>query len=239
MNYQTQMKVKRWLRKPLVMYAFLGIQTIVFILMTVSETFGSGLLSNQIVGWGAMFKPYVVMDHEYWRFITPIFIHFGIAHFALNSITLYYLGSQIETVFGHWRFFLIYLGGGILGNAVSFAFGQANAISAGASTSLFGLFGAFVVIGYHFRHNPAIAQMARQYFMLILLNLGFNLFMPSIDILGHIGGVFGGALVANVLGVQSGQGDFTIHDKIIGTVLFIFILVICLILGFKKYGFPV
>lgn len=88
-------QMKRWLNQPIFTYLFLAIQTIVFIL---------GYFSPSIQSGGVMFGPFVVYLNEYWRFVTPIFLHFGLAHFAINSVILYYMGQQVEAIYGHSRF---------------------------------------------------------------------------------------------------------------------------------------
>lgn len=233
MNYQTQMKIKRLLKQPLVTYALLGITTIVFLGMEVTGGSENGMV---LIKWGAMVREYIVVLHEYWRFFTPMFLHIGWLHFAVNMVTLYFVGSQVESVYGHWRYLLIYLLSGVAGNVISFTFGSAGSISAGASTSLFGLFGAFIILGRHFKNNPAVSFMVQRYATFIGINLIFNLFSSSVDIMGHIGGLIGGLLVASVLAVPDRSEEFNIHERIIAGIIFIFILVICLVLGFKKYG---
>lgn len=240
MNTQQNNQLSRWLKKPIVTYLFLGIQTAVFLFM---EIYGRGMGGSEstaiLAQFGAMFQPYVVYQHEFWRFVTPIFIHIGLMHYAVNSVTLYYIGSQIEGIYGHWRFFALYLLSGIAGNVASFAFGNPASISAGASTALFGLFGAFLVLGRHFRNNPSIQFMVRRYFVFIALNLVFNLFTPSVDILGHLGGLIGGLLVATFLDVPNHRGQGNIHERIIAALIFVFLIVVCLIMGFKKFVLPV
>ena len=115
MNYQQKLKLNAWLRRPILTYLFLAIQTIVFAMMEFFPFLN-------IPAYLGMFGPSIVVGNEWWRFITPIFIHFGLVHFVMNSLILYFMGDQIETLYGHWRFFLIYLFSGILGNAASFAF---------------------------------------------------------------------------------------------------------------------
>ena len=46
-------------------------------------------------------------DSQYWRLITPIFLHFGILHFIFNSLWLSMLGSRIEEVMGTLHLMLI------------------------------------------------------------------------------------------------------------------------------------
>lgn len=233
MDYQTQMKFKRILKKPFVTYALLGITTIVFLGM---EFTGGSENFNVLIKWGAMYRSAIVDQHEYWRFFTPMFLHIGWMHFLVNMVTLYYVGSQVEAIYGHWRYLVIYLLSGIAGNILSFTFGSAGSISAGASTSLFGLFGAFVILGRHFKNNPAISFIVQRYATFIVINLLFNLFSSSVDIMGHIGGLLGGVLVASFLAVPDRSKEFNIHERIVTGIFFVFLVVICLILGFKKYG---
>ncbi|MEI5993261.1 rhomboid family intramembrane serine protease [Candidatus Enterococcus mansonii] len=233
MNYQTQMKVKRLLKQPLITYILLGITTIVFLGMELS---GGSENSMNLIRWGAMSRGEILNLQEYWRFFTPMFLHIGWLHFVVNMVTLYYVGTQVESIYGHWRYLVIYLLSGIAGNIVSFTFGSPLSISAGASTSLFGLFGAFVILGRHFRNNPAISFMVQRYATFIGINLIFNLFSSSVDIMGHIGGLIGGLLVASALAVPDRAEEFNIHERIISGIIFVFILAVCLALGFKKFG---
>lgn len=79
-----------------------------------------------------------------------------------------------------------------------------DVVAAGASTAVFGAFASIAVVGY-FGHNPYLKQMGQSYQALIVVNLIFNLFMPNVGIVGHIGGLVGGLLVAVFLP--------TLHEK--------------------------
>ncbi|MHC5217868.1 rhomboid family intramembrane serine protease [Enterococcus sp. LJL128] len=230
MDYQTKIKIKRIFNQPFITYGLLVVTTVFFLGM---ELTGGSEVNEVLLRWGAMQKQSIVQNHEFWRFFTPMFLHIGWMHFAVNMVTLYYVGRQVENIYGHWRYLAIYLLSGIAGNLLSFAFSQ-GAVSAGASTSLFGLFGAFLILGRHFRNDPAIAFMSRQYGIFIAINLFFNLFSPSVDIAGHIGGLLGGLLTATFLAVPKRSESFNIHERIISGMIFVFILVICFFLGFKN-----
>ncbi|MBP1048169.1 rhomboid family intramembrane serine protease [Enterococcus sp. BWM-S5] len=232
MDYQTKMKAKRLMNQPIITYILLGITTIVFLGMEVS---GGSESTMVLLNWGAMSKRMIVEYHEFWRFFTPMFLHIGWMHFILNMVTLYYVGAQVENVYGHWRYLAIYLLSGVAGNLLSFSLGASNGISAGASTAIFGLFGAFIILGRHFRNNPAITFMVQRYATFIGINLIFNLFSSSVDILGHIGGLIGGLLAATFLAVPKQSEKFNIHERIISGMIFVFILVVCFFLGFKNY----
>ncbi|MBO0467357.1 rhomboid family intramembrane serine protease [Enterococcus plantarum] len=233
MDYQAQMKLKRLLKQPLVTYLLLGITTIVFLGMELS---GGSENSQVLIRWGAMSRVEILYLDQYWRLFTPMFLHIGWLHFVVNMVTLYYVGSQVESIYGHWRYLLIYLLSGVSGNIISFTFGSPNSISAGASTALFGLFGAFVILGRHFKNNPAVSFMVQRYATFIGINLVFNLFSSSVDIMGHIGGLIGGLLVASALAVPDRSEEFNIHERIISGIIFVFLLGVCLVLGLKKFG---
>ncbi len=73
-----------------------------------------------------------------------------------------------------------------MGNLGSFAF--TDSLSAGASTAIFGLFGAFMMLEKVFPKNPAIVSMAKTFLLFIVLNIGTDIFVSGIDIAGHLGG---------------------------------------------------
>lgn len=173
-----------------VTHLFLAIQIVIFLLMTLN---GGSTNVLTLILFGAKFNP-AIAQGEWWRLIAPMFIHIGFTHILVNSITLYYLGTQMEILYGSLRFALIYLLSGLMGNLMSFAFN--DSISAGASTSLFGLFAAAIVLGRQFPYNSGIQLMARNFTMLIFLNFFFGFFSSAVDNFGHLGGALGGALAA-------------------------------------------
>lgn len=215
--------------QPFVTIGFLSIQTAVFLL--------AYLLPGLLIEFrGSMFGPLIALNHEYWRFVTPIFIHYGLMHFAINSVILYYMGQQVEAIYGHERFFLIYLLSGVLGNVLGFAFNDMNVQAAGASTSLFGIFGAFIVLGIHFKNNPGIQAMVRQFSLFIVLNLVFGLFDQTIDMYGHLGGLIGGILMGNIVALPMRVGKtYSIHVRIISAMILLFLLFFCIVYGLKRY----
>ncbi|CAJ1199849.1 rhomboid family intramembrane serine protease [Companilactobacillus nantensis] len=143
----------------------------------------------------------LVQAGQWWRLITPIFLHIGIFHIFMNGFTLLYVGQILEPMVGHWRFFVIYMLSGVMGNLASFAFGAENVISAGASTSLFGMFAAFLALGVIYRENRFLRELGKSFLGLIAVNLLMDLTMSGIDIWGHVGGAIGGLLLGYALGL--------------------------------------
>lgn len=172
----------------------LALTTLVFIAMQVIY-FGNATSNQAIFNTGGMYGAYVsLFPSQLWRLVTPIFVHIGWEHFFFNALTLYFVGQIAEQIWGHHKFLALYVLSGIVGNIFTLFF-TPNVIAAGASTSLFGVFAAIMVAGY-FGSNPYLKELGRNYQALIIVNLIFNLFTPSIGIAGHIGGLVGGVLCA-------------------------------------------
>ncbi|MGX7233736.1 rhomboid family intramembrane serine protease [Enterococcus italicus] len=222
-------RLRQFRGQPFFTWLFLGIQTLVFLI-------GYFLPNIPLESNGVLYGPAIAFLHQYWRFLTPIFFHFGLMHFAVNSVVLYYMGEQIEAIYGHTRFFIIYLVTGIMGNLMSFAFNTAGIISAGSSTALFGLFGSFIILGFHLRHNPAIEGMVKQFTLFLILSFVFGMFDQSIDIWGHVGGLIGGVLIGNIIGLPKPAKKYSIHIRILSLLILVFFVILCVMYGLKKYG---
>src|SRR5690625_3297030 len=112
-----------------------------FIMFTILEFNGGSTNIDTLIQYGAKYNN-AMMEGEWWRIISSMFLHIGIFHVMLNMIALYYLGTAVERTFGPVRFFIIYFMSGIGGGLASFAFNEQ--VAAGASGALFGLFGALL-----------------------------------------------------------------------------------------------
>ncbi len=211
-------------KRPTATYCLIIINIAVFLAMTVA---GGTENTQVLVEFGAKVNPLIVQG-QWWRLFNPMFIHIGLEHIVLNMVTLYFIGLEIESLFGKWRFVALYLISGLGGNIASFVFSAG--ISAGASTSIFGLFGAFLMLGESYRHDPYIKATAKQFLILVLLNLGLG--FSGIDIAGHIGGLFAGFLLAYVVDAPY-LGRTPFHKRILAGATLLIIYGILLVAGFK------
>ncbi|CAG8694728.1 1663_t:CDS:2, partial [Acaulospora colombiana] len=82
---------------------------------------------------------------QWYRFITPIFLHGGIIHFALNMIFQVFTGAQVESEIGWWRYGIIYMASGIFGFIFGGNFSAPAIPTLGASGSLFGVVGILLL----------------------------------------------------------------------------------------------
>lgn len=178
--------------KPFFTYLFMIIQVLVFLLM---ELNGGSTNSATLIKFGAKFSPYILQG-EWWRFLTPIFIHIGFIHLLMNTISLYLIGAEVERIYGSTRFLLIYLFAGFSGTLASFM--MSPSLSAGASGAIFGCFGALLYFGIVYP-KLFFRTMGSSVIVLILINLIYGFSVPGIDNSGHIGGLIGGFLAAGVV----------------------------------------
>ncbi len=157
--------------------------------------------------YGAMYEPYVVEGHEYYRLLSSIFLHFGIDHLLNNMVMLGALGWNLEPEIGKIRFLVIYFLSGIGGNICSLLLNIAyrdTAISAGASGAVFGLMGALLCAVI--RNKGRIGQLNKKKLaVLVGLSLYFGLTTAGVDNAAHIGGLACGFILEIFLGVAKGK----------------------------------
>ena len=139
-----------------------------------------------------------LQHYELYRLIIYMFLHGGIAHLIVNMYSLSIIGTQIETYFGKTKMVIIYIYSGIVAGLLSSVIH--NVVSIGASSAIFGLLGALLYFGYHYRVYLGEA-LKNNIIPVIVINLGIGFMMPGIDNAAHIGGLIGGYLIAMAVGV--------------------------------------
>lgn len=154
-----------------------------------------------LINLGAKFSPLIDLDNQWWRLLTPIFLHGGLVHLGFNSYALYIMGPDVERLYGWLRFGIIYLVAGLAGSIGSYAFGSLGSPSIGASGAIFGLMGAMGAFAYSARETLGAAahRNLRQISGLAALNLVIGFSLPGIDNYAHIGGLVAGILVGLLL----------------------------------------
>jgi membrane associated rhomboid family serine protease len=130
-----------------------------------------------------------VADGEVWRLVTSGFLHYGLLHLAFNMFSLWILGSMLEPAVGRLRFALIYFVS-LLGGSFGALLLSPDALTAGASGAVFGMFGAAFVV----MRNRGIDFMQSGLGFWLILNLVLTFTANGISIGGHLGGLFAGAL---------------------------------------------
>lgn len=201
--------------------ALLVANVFVFILMW--ESSGSGLAALQrgfpeavLIAYGAKVNYLINAPYnQWWRFVTPMFVHIDILHLFMNMFSLLILGPFVEKLYGSAKFVVFWVVTGIAGTVGSyltvrpslahgalgsFIFHGADVPSAGASGALFGLVGVLFVFGIKFRHE--LPEGFKRVFgtgllPIILINLFIGFIGRSfIGNSAHLAGLFSGAALA-------------------------------------------
>ena len=119
------------------------------------------------------FENTYLINNEWWRLITPTFLHFSITHLVFNCLWIYILGSRIEKLDGLSIFLFIFILTGILSNAGQFFWTQ-QYLFGGLSGSVYGLLGYCFIIELDGRHGRYGLPEALYLFMFIWLLVGFT-----------------------------------------------------------------
>ncbi|WP_136625225.1 rhomboid family intramembrane serine protease [Dictyobacter kobayashii] len=152
-------------------------------------------LTTILIRYGAK-ENNLILQGQYWRFLTPIFLHVNLLHVGLNMLNLVILGTFLERLVGHLRFLLIYLITGIISIIASFVFAP-DVISVGASGAIFGLVGAYsIFVLVHRRAFPRGGLLALLWLVFIVgINLAFGFMIANVDNNAHIGGLISGCIL--------------------------------------------
>lgn len=171
-----------------------------------------------LIPFGAKLNYLIQTRHEWWRFVTPMFLHVNFLHLMVNMYSLWILGPYVEKLYGSAKFVAFWVLTGVAGVVASyltvrpgvsmgpiagFIFKTHDEPSAGASGALFGLVGVLFVFGIKYRHElPEGFKRAFGTGLLpmILLNLFIGYVLRGfIDNAAHVGGLISGAMLALVV----------------------------------------
>jgi membrane associated rhomboid family serine protease len=151
-----------------------------------------------LVDMGALVPVYVALNHDYWRLFTAMWLHGGLLHVAFNMYALYIGGSYLEMIAGKGKYLAIYLVAGVAGNIAVYLLAAPISVTIGASTAIFGIFGALFTYSLHNR-DSAVGRALSSMGTVILINLAITFVVPGISWQGHIGGLVGGVLAVEAL----------------------------------------
>ena len=164
------------------------------------ETHGGSTDTMVMLKYGAAFTTNI-RSGEYYRLVTSMFMHFGIEHIVNNMMILVILGSKLEDIVGHIRFFIIYMLAGVFANIASDWVQSVSgdvAVSAGASGAIFGIVGALL---YALLVNRGRIRDLSLYQIVVSLALmlyaGFR--TTGVDNIAHVAGAISGFLLCLVL----------------------------------------
>jgi len=160
-----------------------------------------GSYKNGYVSFNS-FETTYMQNNEWWRLITPMFIHFSLTHLVFNCLWIYVLGSKIEQIDGHITFINLVIFSSIISNLAQHFFGE-SALFGGLSGVIYGLLGYCMIIEIDTKQERYDLPPALYLFMLVWLILGFlgilNLFgFGNVANYAHLGGLISGIIFAMI-----------------------------------------
>jgi membrane associated rhomboid family serine protease len=159
-------------------------------------------------------EPYaVVVQGEYWRLFTALFLHGGFTHLLFNLFALYILGPPLERSIGTLRFIVSYLISGLASSAgvvglTILGFVQVSQL-VGASGCIMGIVGTWAGFLVRHRHVPQAKQRLGNIVMIIVIQVAFDLSTPQVSMAAHLCGLIAGFFLGLILAPRTvaGIGD--------------------------------
>ena len=144
---------------------------------------------------------------QYWRLITPAFLHFGWLHIVFNSLWLWELGGKVERVMGHMNMLLLFLVIAMVSNGSQFAFGGPG-LFGGMSGVVYGLLGFSWVApllqpAWRIQPSPTLMLFMVGWLVLCMVGLVESLGFGAIANAAHLGGLLCGAVLGALFGMAS------------------------------------
>lgn len=173
------------------------------IFLYIVSVFSADLLYNE----GAFSLRYLLLNKQWWRIITSMFLHADADHLAGNMLMLYVSGELVEKYVGKQKFASLYFFSGISGSLLyavyEFTTGR-YVDTIGASGAVFGVIGALLVIVLRNRGRYANITIGRMGFMIVyMLYMGFG--TSNINNVAHIGGLLGGMILTALYMLADGN----------------------------------
>ena len=140
-----------------------------------------------------------VLQGEWWRLVSAIFLHGGVEHLVGNAVALFVLGMVCEHAFGRGQFVVLFVAAGIGGSLVSML--TSPGPSVGASGAIFGLQGAAIVLFRRHRERLLVRDRRIGVVLIVwgLYTIAQGILTPYVDNGAHVGGFIAGALLARQL----------------------------------------
>lgn len=197
-----------------------GITAAMFLLDLLLGAFGFSLQS-----WLAFWAPRLYPQFgafEPWRVVTWLVAHSSFIHVGLNLLSVWLLGRLLEPMLGRWRFLALYLISG-LGGAAAAALLAFGTPVVGASSALFGMLGALVVIGRR------LGGDVTGILVILGINLVVGFFLGGVSWQAHIGGLIAGTAVGLVYAATRRADQARLQFVLLGAIVAALIAVLVLV----------
>jgi membrane associated rhomboid family serine protease len=171
---------------------FIVLIHILVYLATVLPIFPNSVLFENLMGVNLY-----IVEGEYWRLVTPIFLHSGFAHMLFNSFSLVLFGPALERILGKGRFIALYLATGIIGNIATLILKPLTYTHVGSSGAIFGLFGIYIAMVI-FRKDLMSRENAQVILTMAVIGLIMTFIQANINVTAHLFGFISGFILGSI-----------------------------------------
>lgn len=183
--------------RPYITYVLIGVYILLYV---------AALAVPNIVPANSIELPDVLLNGQYHRLATAMFLHIHLVHVLVVVLILYLFGTWQERIFGHSRFIAIYLLGGLAGSVLAALLlaltGDSVTFVIGASSATAAMLGAELM--YLYQHRRLLGERGRSRRNRVLLFSAINLLVGVMYAAGDLntvaawsplaGGIGGGVL---------------------------------------------
>jgi membrane associated rhomboid family serine protease len=186
------------------------IQIILYI-ATVSKSTNIGWMlepsTDVLLEFGANSRSKIQCLGHVHRLFGYILLHGSIIHILCNGLSQFLMVLPMESSWGFWKWLLIFVVTGLTGGLVSDM--RNVSVSVGASCSIFGVMGAHLVVAFVLWKglHPIFKQQLMLRMVMVPALFFVVSFLPSVDWLGHLGGLLGGLAIGAVLFAGLAEDD--------------------------------
>jgi len=199
-----QQETRREFRRAPAVLILIFLNAVAFLFET---SFGSSNDPDVLHRLGALEPHAVLVQGEYWRLFTALFLHAGLLHLLFNLFALYILGPPLERSIGPVRFTMCYLISGFASSCGVVLLTVIRVVQVGqlvgASGCIMGIVGAwagFLVMHWHIPHAK---QRLVNVFMIIAIQTAFDLSTPEVSMTAHLCGLIAGFVLGLILSPQT------------------------------------
>jgi membrane associated rhomboid family serine protease len=152
---------------------------------------------------GAVEPDVIVVQREYWRLFSALFLHAGFLHLAFNLFALYVLGPPLERLIGTIRFVACYLVSGLASGVGVVVLAEIGLVQIGeligASGCIMGVVGAWAGFLLRHHHAPLAKQRLANIGLIIVIQIAFDVSTPQVSMAAHMCGLVAGFFLGLIL----------------------------------------
>ncbi|NLW15655.1 MAG: rhomboid family intramembrane serine protease [Erysipelothrix sp.] len=172
---------------------------------------------------GAYYKPLILVANQWWRLITPMFLHGSFIHLFMNVVSMRSLAVLLEKELGSLRYLVTLVMGVLFGSMFLFIRNDPS-IAVGISAGIYALLGLLIVFLYE-KDLLKNKVVLRNVTTTILINIIIST-LPNVSMTAHLGGFYAGVFLGFIFSKRKDWKELRIASSVLFVVSFIALIVL-------------